>query len=117
MKYRKKKTLKFLNGKYSFNLQTGRDFCAKQCQSDSLSKLQVCFKDGIKKCRSCSFKGNKKSSFGKDAHELCNTVCKSINSKPCDFYAYVDDHKRVINRRLLNRFGRIFVSRYIEKLN
>ena len=115
MKYNKKKTVKFMNGKYSFNLKSGKDFCSTKCSSNKSSKTTVCFNDGVKKCKSCSFNGNKKDSKGKDSQELCNTVCKSINNDKCDFFAYVDDKKRVINKRLLNRFGRIFVKKFIKK--
>ena len=115
MRYRKKKTIKFMNGKYSFNLKSGKDFCSTKCKSDSSSKSQVCFKDGVKKCKTCSFNGNKKNPLGKDSEELCKIVCRSINNQKCDFYAYIDDKKKIINKPLLNRFGRIFVNKFMRK--
>jgi len=114
MKYRKKKTLKFLNGKYSFNLKTGRKFCSSKCSNNKSSNNGICFKRGMKKCKPCAFKGNKKSTKGKQNQELCKIVCRSIDNQKCDFYAYTDDKKKVINKRLLNRFGRIFVTKFLQ---
>ena len=116
MKYNNKKELKFINGKYSFNLNSGREFCSTKCQSNEKSESQVCFKNGVKSCKSCSFNGNANDELGKDSQELCSVVCKSIKKDKCDFYAYVDENKKVINRRLLNRFGRIFVNKFVEKM-
>merc|ERR1712032_311394 len=59
MKYRKNKTVKFMKGKYSFNLKTGRQFCQTKCANNKSSKEGVCFKNGVKKCKACSFTGNK----------------------------------------------------------
>merc|ERR1712032_1047724 len=55
MKYRKNKTVKFMKGKYSFNLKTGRQFCQTKCANNKSSKEGVCFKNGVKKCKACSF--------------------------------------------------------------
>jgi len=115
MKYRKKKTLKFMKGKYSFNLKTGREFCSTKCSNNKSSNEGVCFKNGIKKCKSCSFTGNKTAPKGKESEALCKIVCRSINNKKCDFYAYIDNKKKVINKKLLNKFGRIFVMKFLQK--
>merc|ERR1712160_30540 len=108
MKYRKNKTLKFMKGKYSFNLKTGKAFCSTKCAINKSSKERYCFKKGAKKCKACSFTGNKKSAKGKESQQLCSIVCRSIKNKTCNFYAYIDEKKKVINKKLLNRFGRIF---------
>jgi hypothetical protein len=113
--YNKKKNLKFMKGKYTFNLKSGNDFCSTKCSVDSGSKSTVCFNDGVKSCKSCSFKGNKKNAEGKDNEELCRIVCKSIKNQKCNFYPYLNEKKKVINGRLLNRFGRIFVKKYLKK--
>merc|ERR1712032_266116 len=115
MKYRKNKTVKFMKGKYSFNLKTGRQFCQTKCANNKSSKEGVCFKNGVKKCKACSFTGNKTTPKGKESQQLCSIVCRSINNQKCDFYAYIDDKKKVINKRLLNRFGRIFVTKFLQK--
>merc|ERR1712210_219919 len=114
MKYRKNKTVKFMKGKYSFNLKTGRQFCQTKCANNKSSKEGVCFKNGVKKCKACSFTGNKTTPKGKESQQLCSIVCRSINNQKCDFYAYIDDKKKVINKRLLNRFGRIFVTKFLQ---
>jgi hypothetical protein len=115
MKYRKNKTVKFMKGKYSFNLKTGRQFCQTKCANNKSAKEGVCFKNGVKKCKACSFTGLKQTPKGKESQQLCSIVCRSINAQKCDFYAYIDDKKKVINKRLLNRFGRIFVTKFLQK--
>jgi len=115
MKYRKNKNLKFMKGKYTFNLKTGTKFCKSKCSNNKSSNEGVCFKNGVKKCKSCSFKGNKKTAKGKENDKLCSIVCKSINNQQCDFYAYLDNKKKVINKKLLNKFGKIFVTKFLQK--
>ena len=115
MKYRKKKTLKFMKGKYKFNLNTGNAFCSSKCKNNSSAKERVCFFKGTKRCKSCSFKGNKKTVQGKKNHELCSIVCRSINNQSCKFFAYSNNKKKVINRGLLNKFGKIFAKKYLRK--
>merc|ERR1711957_839706 len=66
MKYRKNKTLKFMKGKYSFNLKTGKAFCSTKCAINKSSKERYCFKKGAKKCKACSFTGNKTTKKGKE---------------------------------------------------
>jgi len=100
MKYRKNKNLKFMKGKYTFNLKTGTKFCKSKCSNNKSSNEGVCFKNGVKKCKSCSFKGNKKTAKGKENDKLCSIVCKSINNQQCDFYAYLDNKKKVINKKI-----------------
>jgi hypothetical protein len=114
MKYKKNKNLKFINGKYSFNLKSGNEFCSTKCQSNEKLNSQVCFKNGVKSCRPCSFNGSTNDELGKDSQELCSVACRSIKKDRCDFYAYVDENKKVINKRLLNRFGRIFSNAFVE---
>jgi hypothetical protein len=116
MRYNNKKTVKFMKGKYKFNYKTGKEFCSSKCENDETSKKAICFEKGIKECHSCSFKGSTKDEKGKDSEALCKIACKSINDKKCDFYAYLDDDRKVINKRLLNRFGRIFVKNFIKKM-
>merc|ERR1712160_51644 len=115
MKYRKKKTLKFMKGKYSFNLKTGKKFCSTKCKNNPSSKDGFCFMGGVKKCKGCSFTGDKKSAKGKESQQLCSIVCRSIKNKTCNFYAYIDEKKKVINKKLLNRFGRIFTTKFLQK--
>jgi len=115
MKYRKKKTLKFMKGKYSFNLKSGREFCSTKCTINKDANAGVCFKNGVKKCKECTFTGDKKTKSGKESQELCKLVCRSIDSGKCDFYAYLDNKKKVVNKKLLNRFGRIFVTKFLQK--
>jgi hypothetical protein len=114
MKYKKNKNLKFIDGKYSFNLKSGKEFCSTKCQSNEKLNSQVCFKNGVKSCKPCSFNGSTKDELGKDSQELCRIACRSIKKDRCDFYAYVDENKKVINKRLLNRFGRIFSNAFVE---
>merc|ERR1711957_909072 len=115
MKYGKNKNLKFMKGKYTFNLKTGTKFCKSKCSNNKSSNEGVCFKNGVKKCKSCSYKGNKKTAKGKENDKLCSIVCKSINNQKCDFYAYLDNKKKVINKKLLNKFGKIFVTKFLQK--
>merc|ERR1712222_133729 len=74
MKYRKNKTIKFMKGKYSFNLKTGRQFCQTKCANNKSSKEGVCFKNGVKKCKACSFTGNKTTPKGKESQQLFNCL-------------------------------------------
>merc|ERR1712032_193047 len=75
----------------------GRQFCQTKCANNKSSKEGVCFKNGVKKCKACSFTGNKTTPKGKESQQLCSIVCRSINNQKCDFYAYIDDKKKVIN--------------------
>jgi len=109
--YRKKKNLKFMNGKYKFNLITGKEFCLKQCKPDRDAKEKKCFKGTIQPCNSCESKEDKKD----DSDNLCKTVCNAIKTeKTCEFYSFINDKEKIINKKLLNRFGRIFVKKFLK---
>ena len=115
--YRKKKTLKFMGGKYKFNLDSGKEFCSKKCQPNRKSEEKQCFKGTIQSCNSCVFKGDKKNKEDNESDELCKTVCNAISKeKTCEFYAFIENKQKIINKKLLNRFGRIFIRKYLSKL-
>jgi hypothetical protein len=113
--YRKKKNIKFMGGRFKFNLVTGKEFCSKKCSPNRTSPAKKCFKGTVQTCNSCAFKGTKDKA-GKESDELCKTVCNAIaGEKSCEFYTYIDDKKKVINKKLLNRFGRIFIKKYLKR--
>jgi hypothetical protein len=114
--YRKKKNIRFMGGKYKFNLVTGKEFCSSKCKPNRSAPVKKCFKGSVQNCNSCAFNGNKKDEKSKDSDELCKVVCNAIDKEnTCEFYTYIDDKKKVINKKLLNRFGRIFIKKYLKK--
>jgi hypothetical protein len=103
-----------LGGKYEFNFKSGNEFCKYECNVDLLAPKTVCFDKGIKECGSCSYKYEHNNEKGRDSQQLCQKVCKSIDDEKCDFFAYLNGEKKIINKKLLNRFGKIFVKKYIR---
>ena len=102
-----------MGGKYKFNLVTGREFCTKKCKPNKSAPIKKCFKGTVQNCNSCVFNGGKKD---KDSDELCKMVCNAIDKeKTCEFYTFIDAKKKVINKRLLNKFGRIFIKKYLKR--
>jgi len=114
--YRKRKNIKFMGGKYKFNLITGKEFCSKKCSPNRSAPVKKCFKGSVHNCNSCIYNGSKKDPLGLDSDELCKTVCNAIDTeKTCEFYTFIDDRRKVINKKLLNRFGRIFIKKYLRR--
>jgi len=114
--YRKKKHIKFLGGKYKFNLESGKEFCSAKCRPNRSTIAKKCFKGTIQSCNACELKVKPKSPLENDQNQLCQTVCNAIAlEKSCEFYAYIDDKEKIVNKRLLNRFGKIFVKKYLKK--
>merc|ERR1711957_225366 len=111
--YKKRKNVKFMGGKYKFNLVTGKAFCTKKCKPNKSSPMKKCFKGTVQNCNSCAFIGDKKD---KDSAELCKTVCNAIHKeKTCEFYTFIDAKQKIVNKRLLTKFGRIFIKKFLKK--
>lgn len=114
--YRKRKNVRFLGGRYKFNLITGKKFCMSKCKPNRTAPVKKCFKGSVVNCNSCVYTGAKKDPLGKDSDLLCRSMCNAIsNEKTCEFYTFIDDRRKVINKKLLNRFGRIFIRKYLRR--
>jgi hypothetical protein len=116
--YKKKTNFNLLGGKYKFNFKSGTDFCSKKCIPNRSSNNKVCFKDDkFQTCNSCSFNGNKANDLGKDSDELCKKVCNALdNQNKCEFYTYINNKNKVINKKLLNRFGKTLLEKQLKKM-
>lgn len=104
--YSSRSRVSFFGGKYSFTHRKGSEFCARNCVPNRALQIKKCFQQGIKDCHSCKYNNRVRNEKTEDANQLCKIACNAlVGEDRCDFYSYVNSAKKIVNKRLLTRFG------------
>jgi len=97
-------------------VQEGNRFCSANCIPNRQSKEKKCWKKGVKSCNSCQFRDPRNAFNNRDAADLCMSACNSIaKTNVCAYYPYIDDKKKIINQRLLSKFGLRLFRKYLKR--
>lgn len=84
----------------------GKNFCENYCVPNLAGKTKVCFDQGYKRCQSCIYKNEINIHNNVDSNELCTKACNAlVGSNFCEFYAFFNNKKKMINANLLKKFG------------
>jgi len=96
-------------------IKEGNNFCNSFCEPNTESKEKKCWMNGVKPCFSCQLK-DKDSGINKDADQLCVNLCNSVGkSETCAFYSYLNQDYKIVNSRLLSKFGLQSFKKYLKK--
>ena len=94
-----------------------KEFCIKYCIPNDSKNLLKCYNRNFKPCFPCKYEEKKNYKNPKKAQELCTTACRVIKGEQtCDFYAYFNNEKKIINKEILDEFGINAMRKYLLKL-